>query len=99
MTRNELVLKLQQLSPPLHEELGVAALHVFGSVARKEAHDASDVDLIVDLQEEPTFAQFMDLKLLLEDTLGCRVDLVTRNALRAPMKARVERKSRRVAVT
>ena len=75
----------------------MAALYVFGSVARGEAASGSDVDLLVEFQGPPTFARFMDLKFLLEDTLGARVDLVTRGALRATIRPRVAAEAQRVA--
>ena len=89
--------RLQGLSDRLHREFHVAALHVFGSVARREAKADSDLDILVDFVDAPTFARFMDLKFLLEDEFAVRVDLVTRDALRAPMKARILAEARRVA--
>jgi len=89
--------RLQGLSGRLREQFHVAALHVFGSVARREATAGSDLDILVDFVDTPTFARFMDLKFLLEDEFGVRVDLVTRDALRAPMKARILAEARRVA--
>ena len=72
-------------------------LAVFGSVARGDAKEASDVDLIVDFEGPPTFDGYMALKLYLEDSLGLSVDLVTRAAIKPRLKARIESESRRVA--
>jgi predicted nucleotidyltransferase len=66
-------------------------------VARGEATPASDVDLLVEFDGRPTFARFMDLKALLEDALGVRVDLVTRPALREQLRPQIEAEARRVA--
>jgi hypothetical protein len=44
-----------------------------------------------------TFDRYMDLKLFLEDLLGCRVDLVTEHALRKEVRAQVEQELLRVA--
>ena len=97
MTQDDLTRALQALQRRLREEFDVAALYVFGSVARGEAGEGSDVDLLVEFQGPPTFARFMDLKFLLEDTLGARVDLVTRAALRDRIRPRIESEARRVA--
>jgi predicted nucleotidyltransferase len=97
VTHDDLTRALGGLERRLREDFGVTALYVFGSVARGEAVAGSDVDLLVEFQGPSTFARFMDLKFLLEDTLGARVDLVTRAALRAPLRARVESEARRVA--
>ena len=88
---------MHRLEHRLRTEFGVAALYVFGSVARGEARPDSDVDVLVEFQGPATFARFMDLKALLEDTLAARVDLVTRAALRSQLKPRIEAEARRVA--
>jgi len=97
ITLDDLKMALRNLDRRLREELGVGALYVFGSVARGEASLSSDVDLLVEFHGAATFARFMDLKFLLEDTLGVRVDLVTRAGLREPLKPRIESELRRVA--
>jgi predicted nucleotidyltransferase len=97
ITLDDLERALRNLDRRLREELGVRALYVFGSVARGEASLSSDVDLLVEFHGAATFARFMDLKFLLEDTLGVRVDLVTRAGLREPLKPRIESELRRVA--
>lgn len=78
-------------------ELGVESLHVFGSVARGEASEHSDVDLVVRFDRPATFDRFMTLKLLLEDGLGRPVDLVTERALRPELRHRILAEATRVA--
>ena len=57
------------------------------------AKHGSDVDLLVDFPRSPSFEQFMDLKLALEDLLNSPVDLVTRRSLRAELRERIEREA------
>jgi predicted nucleotidyltransferase len=77
--------------------LSVASLGLFGSVARAEERDDSDVDVLVAYNGPATFDQYMDLKLLLEDALGRRVDLVTERGLREALRPIIERELRHVA--
>ena len=77
--------------------LGVGELYLFGSVARDEARDDSDVDLLVEFTGPPSFDRFMDLKFFLEDALGIPVDLVTRRALKPILRSEIERDAVRVA--
>lgn len=72
---------------------GVRSIAIFGSVARGEAVDASDLDVLVDM-DSPTFDRYMDLKFELEDRLGVDIDLVLNEAL----KERVADSIRREAV-
>ena len=78
-------------------EFGVSSLSLFGSVARGDATEASDIDLLVRFDGRATFDRYMDLKLFLEDLLGRRVDLVTEQALREEVRAQVEQELLRVA--
>ena len=77
--------------------LGVGELYLFGSVARDEARDDSDVDLLVEFSTPPSFDRFMDLKFFLEDLLEVPVDLVTRRAMKAALRSDIERDAVRVA--
>jgi predicted nucleotidyltransferase len=76
---------------------GVVRLFLFGSFLHDEAKPTSDVDLLVDFDGDPTFDRYMDLKFFLEDLLGRRVDLATRDSLRPRLRTRIEREARRVA--
>jgi predicted nucleotidyltransferase len=76
---------------------GVRFLAVFGSVARGEAGEASDVDVLVEFDGPATFRRYMDLRFFLEDRLGRRVDLVTQRSLRAELRSTVEQEAIRVA--
>ena len=68
--------------------LGARSVALFGSFARGEAGEQSDVDLLVDLDEH-TFDRYMDLKLRLEDLLGRSVDLVLIDGLKPRVKSNI----------
>ncbi len=62
--------------------LGVKRLGLFGSFARGQQHAESDVDLLVEFeQDQKTFDNFMQLGFFLEDKLGRKVELVTPESL------------------
>ena len=69
---------------------GVRSLALFGSLARDEAGSDSDADILVDFHGPATFDRYMDLKIFLEELLGCPVDLVTRKAIKPRMRTYVE---------
>ena len=72
---------------------GASNVRVFGSVARREAGPESDVDLLIDAG--PTTSSWFPAGLILdmEELLGCRVDVVTENALHPDMRERVFREA------
>lgn len=87
---------LRRLAPELQaltETYGGTRLRVFGSVVQGKARPDSDLDLLVDFPSSPSFEQYMDLKLALEDRLRVRVDLVTQAGLRAELRERIEREA------
>jgi predicted nucleotidyltransferase len=95
-TRRDEVLKLLKEHQPELRRLGAKSLSVFGSVARDEAHEESDVDILVEFDSPPTFSDYMDLKFFLEDLLGSGVDLVPSGRLRSRIRAAVEHEAIRV---
>jgi hypothetical protein len=97
MRRNEAISVLRGYLPELRREFGVRRLSLFGSTARDEASQESDLDLLVDFEVGPTFDSFMGLKLYLEDHLGKKVDLVTPSALKPRMRPVVEHEAVDVA--
>lgn len=69
---------------------GVKLLAIFGPVARDEARQDSDVDILVEFQGPATFNGYMDLKFFLEDLLGRPIDLVTSRSIRLKNQSTVE---------
>jgi predicted nucleotidyltransferase len=96
MRRDEVLRVLELHTEELHR-FGVKSLRLFGSVARDEATDGSDVDLLVGFDESPGFSSFMKLRIFLEDLLGASVDLVTESGLRDRVRPYVEKEAIRVA--
>lgn len=60
---------------------GASHVRIFGSVSRGEAKVASDLDLLVHLDENRTLLDQIALIHALEDFLGCRVDVVDDEAV------------------
>jgi hypothetical protein len=97
MRREAAISALRGYLPTLQHDFGVYRISLFGSTARDEASPDSDLDILVDFKFGPTFDSFMGLKFFLEDHLGKRVDLVTRDALKPRMRPVVEREAVDVA--
>ena len=60
---------------------GALNLRVFGSVSRGEASEKSDLDILVNLEPGRTLLDIVAIKQDLEDLLGCKVDVVTEDAV------------------
>ena len=72
------------------ERYGASNIAVFGSVARDEATEASDVDLSVDLPPGTSLFEHAEFKQELESLLQHNVDLIRHRCLRPSIRDRVE---------
>ncbi|WP_048098166.1 nucleotidyltransferase family protein [Archaeoglobus sulfaticallidus] len=81
----EVIQILKENDRILKERFKVKSIGVFGSVTRGEQKETSDIDIIVEFSE-PVGWEIVDLKEFLEELLGVRVDVVTKNAaMRKPL--------------
>ena len=86
MKRTQVLQILKTHSKELRKRFHVSSLDIFGSVARDEAGMDSDVDILVTFEETPGLFGFVQLKKYLEDVLSCKVDLVTKKALKPQLR-------------
>ena len=91
MNRREILERLNAEAPALKRKYAVKSLAVFGSMARGDDHEGSDVDLLVEFEGPATFRGFMGLKLDLEELFGRKVDLGTVKSLRPEIRASAEK--------
>ena len=91
MNRKAILDRLTAEAPGLRRKYGVKTLAFFGSMARGDDHEGSDVDVLVTFEGPATFRGYMGLKLDLEDLFGRRVDLGTPDTLRPELRAGIER--------
>lgn len=67
----------------------VSRASIFGSFARGDAKDNSDLDLLVEFRGEKSLLDLVGLKLELEDSIGRSVDVLTYNALHPAIRDRI----------
>ncbi len=91
LTKNQMLQRLKAELPNLAKTFRVKKIGLFGSYARGEQKDKSDIDLLVEFTEVPDFLEFIALEDYLSEKLGQNVDLVTPNALQRRIKTSVER--------
>ncbi|MBD2421754.1 nucleotidyltransferase family protein [Anabaena cylindrica FACHB-243] len=74
------VLSLQKQS--LCEIYQITEIGIFGSYARGEETEASDIDILVDYETVPTFIMLVEFRDYLSQLFGLKVDVVTKNGLK-----------------
>ena len=93
LTRQRLLEIMTDRLPEMVRLFEVLHLRLFGSAARDELRDESDIDVLVEFNEPATYSRYMGLKFYLEDLLGRRVDLVTTKGLRKEFRPTVEQEA------
>ena len=91
MTRDDLLQTLREHKPVLRERFGVTSLSLFGSFARDEGRDDSDVDVIVTFEPLPDWKSYFGAVFYLEDLLGRQIDLAMKEDIRPEILPYVER--------
>ena len=91
MNRTEILSVLRAHKAVLSERFGVAELGLFGSFARDQATDDSDLDILVRFDGPATSDTYFGTQFYLEDLFGRTVDLVTEKALRKELRPYVEK--------
>ncbi len=91
MNRTEVLDMLRTHKPTLEQRFGVTKLALYGSLARDQATDSSDVDVLVEFASPPDWRQYFGAQFYLEDLFGRSVDLATKEEVRAEIRPYVER--------
>ena len=97
MKRSEAIEKLKAKADAIKAR-GATSLYLFGSVARDEASDTSDLDLFIDYDPTRKFSlvDLAGIKIYLEDELSTEVDVTTRNSLHPRLKNKIETSAIRI---
>ena len=77
----------------LAQKYGARNVRIFGSVARGDDREDSDIDVLVDLESGRSLLDLGGLLMDLRELLGCRVDVVTTKGLRERIRSRVLREA------
>ena len=89
--KNKVISALKEIAPILFEKYGVTRIGIFGSVAREDASQQSDVDIVYEMSR-PNLFTVVHLKEELENVLHRPVDLVRyRERMNPLLKKRIER--------
>ena len=88
-TLEEVKQRLSQHRLLLEERYQVKEIGIFGSYARYEQTETSDVDILVEFSKTPSLLKFINLENYLSDNLGVRVDLVHKAGLKPRISERI----------
>jgi len=73
---------------------GAKKIEIFGSYARGEQKETSDLDVIVEFEKRKSLLELVGIEQELEDALGIKVDLLTRASISPYLIGRIEKESK-----
>ena len=77
------------MKPYLISKYAISQLYIFGSYAREEQTDESDVDLLVDFTTTPDLLTFIEMEEYISEKLHINVDLVPKRKLKEQLKVQI----------
>ncbi|WP_342764387.1 nucleotidyltransferase family protein [Thermococcus sp. M36] len=92
----EIKIILREHMDELRARYGVRSIEVFGSYARGEQREDSDLDLLVEFEEPVGLLTISMLQVYLSDLLGIEVDVIPKDSLRRELWESVSREAVRV---
>ena len=97
MDRSEIISRLRENADAIRG-LGATSLHLFGSVARGDSTEESDIDLFVDYDPSTRFSllDLVGIQQFLQETLASEIDVTTRDSLHPMLRDEIQRDTIRV---
>lgn len=78
-----------ELKPSIKERYKVKTIGIFGSYVKGEEKEESDLDILVEFEDPVSLLRFVELENYLSDSLGVKVDLVMKDALKPRIGKRI----------
>lgn len=91
MTKEQIIASLKKLNAEARNKFKAEIKGIFGSYAREEADQNSDIDVLVEFFSGATLLDLAGLGHFLEENLGCKVDLVSQRSIRKEIQPYIER--------
>lgn len=89
----DILLTLAKLRTEVKQRFKAELKGIFGSYVRGEEKDDSDIDILVEFEDNANLIDFIGLSLFLEEKLNRRVDVVPESAIRKEIKSAILREA------
>jgi len=91
MTRSELLAKLSNVKDDLRQQFGIEEIALFGSYARDEANEESDIDIAILEMNPKSGFDIINAKNYLQNYLQRPVDIGTFRSMKTFIKSRIKK--------
>ena len=87
--KEEILSILKNLKSEIKTKYRVKNLGLFGSYVKKEQKETSDIDILVEFEEDADLFHLTGLSLFLEENFNIKVDVVSKSALRKELRENI----------
>ena len=87
----EIIEELKKLKPILREKFGIEEFAVFGSVARGDDNENSDIDIAIIKAKEKDYFKMLDTVYFLKDKLNKKIDMGYYDSIRPIIRKRIDK--------
>lgn len=91
LTREQILDFLRQHKKEMHDRFGVTKIGLFGSYARGDAREDSDIVIAVEMEGDRLFRKFFALEFFLKSNLHKEIDLGIASSLKPIVREKVEK--------
>ncbi len=88
-TKEEILSILKNLKSEIKTKYRAKNLGLFGSYVKKEQKETSDIDILVEFEEDADLFHLTGLSLFLEENLNIKVDVVSKSALKKELRENI----------
>lgn len=86
MNKENIIKILEEVAEEVRQKYRARIKGIFGSFVRGEVHETSDIDILVEFEENADLIDFIGLSIFLEEKIGVKVDIVPYDTIRAEIK-------------
>lgn len=91
LSRSECISILKDCLSYLQDNYGVSSLAIFGSIARSQNRESSDVDILIRFTTCPSLFTYIRIENYLSSRLNARVDLISEDSIKPSFEKRIQK--------
>jgi len=88
-SKEEILDKLKNVKTNLKKKYKVKRIGLFGSYANNKQKDTSDIDFLVEFEEDADLIHFISLSCYLEEIFNTKVDVISKPSLKEELKQHI----------
>ncbi|MFZ4592392.1 MAG: nucleotidyltransferase family protein [Ignavibacteria bacterium] len=90
---SEIINNLKAAKPELEQKCNISEIGIFGSYSRNEQNEKSDIDILIELNENIGLLKFIQIENLIKSIIGNNAEVVIKSDIRPELKDNILRET------